>query len=250
MSLADWLPAGLGMADALLIMCTNVIASALTSALGIGGGTLLIAVMAGSVPPLAIVPVHGLAQLGNNLDRAWMTRQHLDRPALLAFGLGAVGGALLIAPLVVALPPRLLQLLIAGFVLYLVWGPRLPGALVSPRGLVLVGALTTAVSMFVGATGPLVAAFVHRLHAERLRTVATFAACMSAQHGLKALTFIGLGFSFTDWLPLLGVILLAGLFGNWLGLRLLHRLPEAAFRTGFKVLVTVLALRLLWQAVA
>lgn len=242
------LPAGLAPADAGLIVIVNVFASALTSAFGIGGGVLLLTVMASVLPPLAIVPVHGLAQLGNNVDRAWMTRAHCDRPVLGAFALGAGLGALLIAPLVVALPVHALQLAIAGFVLYLVWGPKPPGAVLSRAGLAAVGAVTTAVSMFVGATGPLVAAFVNRLHDERRRTVATFSACMSVQHGCKALTFAGLGFAFADWLPLLSLIVVAGVFGNWLGLKLLNRLPEPLFRTGFKVLVTVLAARLIWQA--
>lgn len=242
------LPAGLTAADAWLIVIANVFASALTSALGIGGGVLLLAVMATSLPPLAIVPVHGLAQLGNNIDRAWMTRAHCDRPVLAAFALGAVIGALAIAPLVVALPVAVLQLTIAGFILYLIWGPKPPGAVLAPRGLAAVGAVTTAISMFVGATGPLVAAFVHRLHDERRRTIATFSACMSVQHGCKALTFVGLGFPFADWLPLLSLILVAGVFGNWLGLQLLSRLPEHLFRLGFRVLVTVLAVRLVWQA--
>ncbi|MBD3765767.1 MAG: sulfite exporter TauE/SafE family protein, partial [Rhodobacterales bacterium] len=46
-----------GVAAALLV--TSVAASFITIAFGIGGGVLLLAVMASLVPPVALIPVHG-----------------------------------------------------------------------------------------------------------------------------------------------------------------------------------------------
>jgi hypothetical protein len=42
-------------------------------AFGIGGGAALLAVMASLVPPAALIPVHGVVQVGSNLGRALTT---------------------------------------------------------------------------------------------------------------------------------------------------------------------------------
>ncbi|HEY6612658.1 MAG TPA: TSUP family transporter, partial [Pseudomonas sp.] len=115
-------------------------------------------------------------------------------------------------------------------------------------GQLLAGALTTLISMFVGATGPLVAGFIHRHDMDKLATTATFAACMSAQHLLKMAVFSAVGFAFWDWLPLVALMIVAGVAGSWLGLKLLDRIPAAHFKRAFAWIVTLLALRLLWQA--
>jgi len=94
----------------------------------------------------------------------------------------------------------------------------------------------------------LVAAVVHRSGQEKLATTATFAACMSFQHLLKAMVFGFVGFSFAQWWWPVLLMIASGAVGTWLGLKLLNRLPAELFAQLFKVLVTLLALRLLWQA--
>jgi uncharacterized membrane protein YfcA len=39
----------------------------------------------------------------------------------------------------------------------------------------------------------------------------------------------------------------SGAFGTWMGLKLLNRIPGEWFKQAFRVVVTLLALRLLWQ---
>ncbi|MCL7462362.1 sulfite exporter TauE/SafE family protein [Pseudomonas sp. NW5] len=244
----EFLPASISLLEAGVLIASAGFTSLLTAAVGIGGGVLLLAIMAGIVPVAALIPVHGLVQLGSNGNRAWMTRQHIDHALLRRFVLGALLGALLASLLVVQLPLQIIQFSVAAFILYLVWGPKPARHSLSARGQLLAGAFTTLVSMFVGATGPLVAGFIHRHGMDKLATTATFAACMSAQHLLKMTVFSVVGFAFSEWLVLVVLMLLAGTLGSWLGLKLLDRLPAARFAQIFRVLVTLLALRLLWQA--
>lgn len=97
------------------------------------------------------------------------------------------------------------------FILYLVWGPKPGSAQLSEKGQFLAGGGTTFISMFVGASGPLVAGFVHRQSYDKEATTATFAACMSVQHLLKMLVFSLVGFAFWQWLPLIILMIL----GEW-----------------------------------
>ncbi|GGK63595.1 sulfite exporter TauE/SafE family protein [Amphritea balenae] len=244
----EWLPEAISNSHAIILVITSLLTSMLTAAMGIGGGVLLLAVMASIVPVAALIPVHGLVQLGSNGNRALMTRQHIDWPLVRLFALGAVTGAIVASFIVVQLPVVMIQLAVAGFILFIVWGPKLTKHEVPAGGVVLAGAGTTLVTMFVGATGPLVAAFIYRLGQEKYRTVATFAACMTFQHLLKMFVFGLIGFAFPAWLPLILLMIAGGFIGTWFGLNILKKIPAERFQLIFKLLVTALALRLVWQA--
>jgi uncharacterized membrane protein YfcA len=98
--------------------------------------------------------------------------------------------------------------------------------------------------MFIGATGPLTAVFLEKAFAERRSYVASHAAIMTAQHLFKIIAFGLAGFAFAGWLPLMVAMIATGLLGTVTGSRLLGRMPEAAFRNGFRWLMTILALDL------
>ena len=48
----------------------SFLGSFITVAFGIGGGALLLALMASMLPPIALIPIHGIIQLGTNATRA------------------------------------------------------------------------------------------------------------------------------------------------------------------------------------
>lgn len=222
--------------------------SFITAAMGIGGGVLLLAILASTLPPAALIPVHGLVQLGSNGNRAILTRRHIDWCMVKSFTTGALIGAFLASFVVIQLPLFLIQLCVALFILFLVWGPKPKQHQTSEKGQVAYGAVTTFISMFVGATGPLVAGVVHRQDYDKNATTATFATCMSFQHLLKMLVFSLVGFAFWQWLPLIALMTFGGVVGTWLGLKMLNKIPTGHFKVIFKTVITLLALRLLWQA--
>jgi uncharacterized protein len=74
--------------------------------------------------------------------------------------------------------------------------------------------------------------------------VATGGAAMIIVHGLKVIAFALAGFAFAPWLPLIAAMIVSGIFGTVLGTKLLHKIPEARFRLGFKIVLSALALDL------
>lgn len=223
--------------------------SFLTASLGVGGGAFLLIVMAEFVSPLALIPIHGLVQLGSNANRAWLTRAHLRQDIAVPFLIGAVLAAGLAVGFLGRIQLDWIPLAVAAFILWSCWGPMPSLALVQTPARVGVGGfLTTAATMVFGATGPLVAAWLGRGIGDRWTYTACFSTCMSVQHLLKVLVFAGLGFAFLPWLPLVGLMILTGYLGTRVGLKALHRLPEKRFQTVFKWLLTALALRVLWKA--
>lgn len=243
------LPEQLSFAASSFLILFAGLTSAITASIGVGGGVLLLAVMALILPPAAIIPVHGMVQLGSNLNRALMTIKDIDWKLLAAFTPGAILGAWLASLFLVQLPIHVLQLTIAGFILFLTWGPKIPPIGLGQLGTIAAALITTFISMFAGATGPLVAAFVKQQHqGDRFRTVANFAAAMSVQHLPKALVFGAAGFVFSDWLGLMLLMIISGAIGTWLGLHLLARLSNRNFGRIINIILTLLAIRLVWDA--
>lgn len=138
-----------------LILLSGV-TSMISASLGVGGGTLLIMTMAQVMPAAALIPVHGMVQLGSNGGRLAMSWRHVHWPLLAAFVPGALVGALVASWLLVRLPSGLLELSIAAFVLYSLWGQGLPKRALGYLGTLVAGAVTTLLSSFVGASGPMV----------------------------------------------------------------------------------------------
>ena len=87
------LPAALPPLTTAVLVAVSALTSAVTASLGIGGGVLLLAIMAIVMPPAAIIPVHGMVQLGSNLSRASMTLRHINLRLILWFAPGALLGA-------------------------------------------------------------------------------------------------------------------------------------------------------------
>jgi len=230
------------------LVALSLFTSALTAAAGIGGGLVLLSVMASFLPPIIVIPTHGVVQLGSNAGRAVLLRQHIDRGILLPFAVGSVLGIVLGAKLFVALPTPVLEIILGLFILACVWLPKLKASQIANRGFALVGVVGSFVTMFVGATGPFVASFITPERLERHAVVATHATCMTVQHTLKVAAFGFLGFAFLPWVPLLAAMIAAGFLGTMLGRRLLDRLPHHIFARAFKIILTVLALRLLYAA--
>jgi uncharacterized protein len=222
----------------------------LTASAGIGGGLALLALMGYLVPVTAIIPLHGVVQLGSNIGRAAFLSSHVAWICLAAFLAGALPGAWIGGLAVGALPDNVLKAALGVFILVITWA-RLPklAALTLP-GFAVTGAITTFLTMFFGATGPLNAVVLSKTFPERLRFQATNAATMSAQHLVKTLVFALSGFAFAPWLPLIAAMILTGLAGTWVGTSILRRMPESRFRLIFRVCLTVLALDLARRGVA
>jgi len=242
------LPAGVAPAIALLLIAVSFMTSAFTAAFGIGGGVAMLGALAGTVPPSVIIAVHGLVQVGSNVGRTYVQRAHALWPLVARFTAGSVIGALIGALLVVELPERILLGLLGAFILVMTWlpKPRIPG--LASSGLVIGGGLSTIITMFVGATGPFVQALLLPLKLEKRQLIATHAACTTIQHLLKVFAFGALGFSFSDWLPLIGAMIVSGFAGTMLGTKLLERLPERWFAIAIKAILTVVGIDLLRRA--
>ena len=237
----------LSLLQVVILLVSGFLGSFLSAALGVGGGSFLIVVMADILPPLALIPVHGIVQLGSNASRAVLTRKHRQNRVVGWFLCGAVAASLMAVFLLSSMNPTWIPLMVSLFILWLCWAPMPDiGLGKTPAGLMTGGFLTTIATMLVGASGPLVSAWLGRSGVDRWAYTANFSSCMTLQHCLKIVAFGFAGFAFLPWLPLMAAMVISGYVGTKVGLRVLGKLPEKQFKTVFKWVLTILALRVFW----
>lgn len=215
---------------------------------GLGGGVLLIGIMAMVFPPVALVPVHGVVQAGSNVTRTIIAHRLVMKQAIVPFAIGAVLGSALGGRIVVSLPVSLMQGILGMFMLYVCFSPKITAGMPSQRRFFALGVVGAFISMFIGATGTILAPWVRGVSEDRRIFVATHSCIMMFIHGLKVVVFVVLGFEFFVYLPLMAAMVTAGFAGNWVGFKLLDVMEEALFRRVFQIVLILLSLRLLWSA--
>jgi len=237
-----WVFAGLALA--------SLVTSFIGVVTGTAGGLVLLSILALVFPPAILVPMHTVVQLGTGSSRAIIMWRYILRGTLLPFFAGCVLGAAVGAQIFVALPTAVLQGAMGTFILVLAWLPKFTRTGGETGRFAVLGFGTTFLGMFVSATGSLLAPFVAGASPDRRNYAATIATLMAMGHIAKLIAFGLLGISLTAHAPLIVVMIAAAALGSWLGSRALDRMPERAFRIIFQILLTGLALRLIWVGVS
>ncbi len=241
--MSEFLPPDISANVALILVAASAATSFVTAAAGIGGGVLLIAVMATLMPASALIPVHGVVQIGSNGSRALIMWRHVQSTILLPFIGGSLAGAVLGGLLAVQLPSSFLKVGLGLFILWSVWGKTVNAT--GRLAIVGTGMFSSFLTMFFGATGMFISAMVKTLNLGRLEHVATHSTCMVAQHVLKVVVFGLLGFAFGPYLWLILAMIASGFAGTMIGKRILVKMDDAIFHRVLAVVLTLLALKLL-----
>ena len=213
---------------------------------GAAGGVVLLGLMAMVLPPLAVIPVHTVVMLGSGVTRSLLMWRHVMRGTLIPFIIGGAIGAAAGAKVFIALPTAWLQVILGSFILLVTWVPHLGRFGAVRSRFAVLGFAATFLGVFVSATGTLVAPIVASSTTDRHVHVATMGALMMFAHILKLIAFGFIGFAIARFVPLMVAMIAAGAVGNWLGEIALLRMPERRFRLLLQIVLTGLALRLLW----
>lgn len=230
-------------AAVLFLLAGSFVASFVTAAFGLGGGSILLALMAVTLPAAALIPAHGVVQLGSCLGRAGTLLRHVVWATMPAFAVGSLIGVAVGGMVAVNIPPWTVQV---GVGLFIIWSVLARPPEWMRRGAFLTGVTSSILTMFFGATGVFVATFTKALGLNRHGLVATHAALMTVQHGLKTVAFAVLGFAFLPWAGFLAAMILAGFMGTLSGQLVLNRLTDRRFMFALNAILLITAVRLVW----
>ena len=236
--------------DVLEIVVISVAAgvgAALSSAIGLGGGVLLLAVMLGFMDPLEAVPIHAVMQVVANGSRGYVLRKAVASYALRPFLVLLVPGAVAGYFLARVTPTEAAQIGIALFALLASWWPAALAATTKilgsgRRAFLWLGAVSGVLQIPVGAVGPVIAPVVRRELGDRTTTVATFSVFQLLGHFIKLGVFVVAGFAWFDWWALCVFGSMGSIVGVWLGAKILKRESERTFGWLFRMGLTLVAI--------
>jgi uncharacterized membrane protein YfcA len=238
-----------------VIGATVFVTAVLSGVLGMAGGIALLAVLLVYLPPLVAIPLHGVIQLVSNGSRVLVQRRHARLDWIAWYALPLIPAGLLGLRVAQALPERLVEGAIGAVVLLATWLPRQGRAgepsVRRPRlRFLALGSFSGFLSVVLGAVGPIIDPFFLGLGLSRQALVGTKAACQTLGHTVKVGIFGVAGFAFAEHAPLLALGALCAVAGSFVGSRLLDRLSERSFLWLYRSVLTALAVRLIWNALA
>ena len=222
--------------------------SAVTAVVGAGGGTALIALMLLGMPPAAAIPVHGCVQLAANCTRTWLLRAHLDWAIIWRFSLLLPLGVDLGLWLFQGLGAAVVQMIIGGFLLITLVIGRLRnmGSRTVPLWAFLpVGLATGCLNMIVGVLAPILGVLMTYRSLGKEAVVGTLGWFGVIGNFTKIVGFSAIGFSFAEYGPLIAAMVPAAVLGSRTGRHVLSQVDEQLFQRAFRVMLTVLALKLI-----
>jgi len=222
----------------LVVVCFMV--SVISPSIGTSGGVTF-AVMATVMPPAVVVPVHGFIEGVASAMRWTLLREYVNYRYVVYFTLGTVFGLAAGWPLLGQFSDDLLRVILGIFFLLSAWAP-VSKMRSSPA---IGGFMTSALSVIVGATGPLVAALIARRERNHKVVIATQGACTTFQHFGKALLFGIWGFSFIDYAWLIAAMIAVTILGTVIGKRILLRASQRVLRLALNAIVTLLGIQLI-----
>lgn len=231
------------------LVVTAFLTSLLSGVLGLGGGTILAALMFSVLPPAQALPLHAVVQIFSNGARTIANFKDVAFDLLGLFLLAAIPATFLVVPLVIRADPNAVRLVMGAFLLATYdgrWIQRL--GLAGPAGLLVAGGIAGGLGSVVGATGAMMAPFFFRPGWSRQTIVGTQAVCQGVAHVIKVGAFAALGVALLNDVPLAVAMTLAVIAGTFTGKRLLDKLDDRIFRKLYTVIVFVLGVQLIVRA--
>ncbi|MFA7571078.1 MAG: sulfite exporter TauE/SafE family protein [Sulfurimonadaceae bacterium] len=221
------------------------ITSTIAGVVGIGGGMMLIAILPSFLPLNALIPVHGLTQMSSNVSRAFFGYKEVQYQVIPKFLIGSFLGIALFASILSFISLEYVPLFIGVYILLSLWSEKFNEKIKRYESYFLAGFFQTGLSIVVGATGPLTMTLLLKDFKDKDKVVATGAALMSITHILKVFVFIYFGFVFFDYIGVLIFMIIGAVLGSFVGTKLRNRIDGKKFELILKLLLSLLAIKLI-----
>jgi len=244
--------------ELLILILASFLTSSISAVLGMGGGIILLGIMAIIIPEgFMVIALHGVIQLVSNATRTYVFRNHLRWDIIKPFLWGAIIG-LLISVLIIFsiifyfnlgfgddLKVDFLKPLIGVFIIWYLFFKKSKKK-TNLKSFFLAGGISGLSSVFIGATGPLIAPFFLSYNLTKENIIANKAACQVISHVGKIPIFI-LVFhvNYLAEFQVLLPLMLAVFLGTNLGKKILGFIPQKLFLKLFKTALFLIAVKLI-----
>ncbi|MGI9239098.1 MAG: sulfite exporter TauE/SafE family protein [Woeseiaceae bacterium] len=227
------------------IVAGSFLAALVNAAFSAGGALIILAVTSTVLPIAAIVPIHSTLLIGSTSSRTLFFWRHIDWSIAGPFLLGSVGAVAIGSRIYVELPDTLIATAISVVMLVAIWLPEVRWRPKLKNPWVIVGVVHSLLSTLF-AYGALFHAIILHTGLNKRQIVATMAASLTGMGIFKITGYTLNGFEYEPYMQIIVFAIAAAFLGTWIGKMIVDRISEAVFRTVFKALVTLTALRLLY----
>ena len=243
-----------------ILIIAAFITSSISAVLGMGGGIILLGIMAIIIPEgYMVIALHGIIQLISNTTRSYVFRNHLKNNIIKEFTLGTIIGAIVSGLILILLinffkvnsaneiKVEVLKPLIG---IFIIWYLFLKKSMkkINTFSFIPVGGISGICSIFIGATGPLIAPFFLNKNLNKENIIANKAACQMITHISKIPLFIFLfNINYINEYKILLPLIIAVFIGTNFGKKILSFIPESLFIKLFKLTLLIIALKLIFH---
>lgn len=244
--------------DFLILIISAFITSSISAVLGMGGGIILLGIMAVIIPEgYKVIALHGMVQLFSNTTRTYVFRNHIKSHLIKQFFIGSLIGVTLSMIIIIMLVHYFnvqsaneikVEVLKPFIGLFIVWylflkGPKKERIV---NSFIPVGFIAGLSSIFVGAVGPLIAPFFLQKSLNKENVIANKAASQMITHFSKIPLFIYLfNMNYLEEINVLIPLIVAVYIGTNFGKKILSFIPELLFKKLFKITLFIIAIRLI-----
>jgi len=220
--------------------------SIIAGSIGMAGGVIFVGILASFVDITYVVPLHAALMIISNSTRILLFRKHINWRIVGFYALGLLPGALAGIYIFQLLPKDLIKLMMGVFILVAILMPaKKAKAGLGEKVFTLVGLLAGFFGIFFGASGPITAPFYIRRGIIKEELIATKSACQTLDHLLKVPLFGMIGINALVYWDVILYLSAAAILGLFIGKRLVNRLSDRAFIGIFKVILIVIAVRII-----
>ena len=234
--------------EIIVIACGCFVASAFNAVFATGGVHIMLATSSSVLPLAVAIPMQAALNMPSLIARILSFRQHIHWPIFIMFTPAAAVGVFIGARVFIGLDEDVISLALGGLLLGLIWLVPEGVKLKSPGRFRLVGLLHGFFGTIFG-VGLFLQPAVLRTELSRLQITATLAACLMMVEVLKSGGYAVFGFEFAAYWRHIMFGAVASIIGNYVGQRFGRLVSEELFRLVFKILVTLVALRLALRGV-
>lgn len=228
-----------------IIVSGSFLAALFNAAFSAGGALIILAVTSMVLPVVAIVPIHSTLLIGSTSSRALFFWREIDWKIAGPFLLGSVVAVALGSRIYVELPETVVATAISIVMLIAIWLPEVKWRPRIRNPWAIVGFIHSLVSTLF-AYGALLHSVILHTGLKRRQIVGTMAACLTGMGVLKIAGYALNGFDYTPYFQIIVFSIAAAFLGTWLGKLVIDRISETLFRTIFRLLITITAVRLLY----
>ncbi len=243
-----------------ILIIAAFVTSSISAVLGMGGGIILLGIMAIIIPDgYMVIALHGVIQLISNTTRSYVFRKHIKKDLVKEFLIGACIGVILSVFIIILLVQFLnvnsaseikVDMLKPLIGIFIIWYLFLRKSKKEGKtgSFVFVGSIAGISSIFVGAVGPLIAPFFLSRNLNKENIIANKAACQVITHSSKIPLFIYLfDVNYIQEYNVLLPLIIAVFIGTNFGKKILSFIPEPLFKKLFKITLFIISIRLIFN---